>query len=96
MNVDAIGLLLFGFLKQMDAEATTITEKGQPTGLSDYGRNARQDISRPQTEVEWSTKLAELLRPQVQEAVGASARSPSAAVDVSASLRLGESVILAL
>ena len=52
---------LFSYLRQMDAEATSLTDSGNTTGISDYGRHARQDLTRPQNEVEWSKRLAELL-----------------------------------
>jgi hypothetical protein len=53
--------LLFRFLKAMDAEATSLTSAGHPTGLQDYGRHCRKGLSKPQNEVEWSKRLAELL-----------------------------------
>ena len=46
-------------LKAMDAEAQLVN--GKPTGLNDYGRWARQDLKRPQTEVEWTRELARRL-----------------------------------
>ena len=52
---------LFDCLHIMDAEATTLTSAGNATGLSDYGRHARTDLNKPQCEVEWSNRLAELL-----------------------------------
>src|SRR5262245_44347022 len=54
--------LLFGFLRRMDGEATTrFRTSGRPVGLSDYGWHARPGLKRPQNEVEWSNRLAQLL-----------------------------------
>ncbi len=52
---------LFMYLRQMDAEATSITKKGHVAGLQDYCRHVRQDTDEPQCEVEWCRRLAELL-----------------------------------
>lgn len=52
---------LFAMLRQMDAEATSGGEADAAAGLSDYGRYARRDLARPQNEVEWSKRLAQLL-----------------------------------
>ena len=38
---------LFSYLRQMDAEATNLTDSGYAAGLNDYGRHARQDTSDP-------------------------------------------------
>jgi hypothetical protein len=61
MTADGVAERLFALLRQMDAEATSRTQSGNPTGLSDYGRHARSDLARPQNEVEWSKRLAQLL-----------------------------------
>lgn len=53
---------LFSALRQMDVEAVTLLGSGAPTGLSDYGRHARPELKRPQAEVEWSRRVAQLLR----------------------------------
>jgi hypothetical protein len=55
-----IPAMLFGALRQMDAEATT-SRNGQPTGLNWYGGHARPHLKKPQTEPCWSKRLAELL-----------------------------------
>lgn len=55
-----LAFALFSALRRMDAEATTICA-GKPTGLSSYGYHARPDLKRPQTEPEWSKRLAVLL-----------------------------------
>lgn len=61
-RLDGLSTTLFGALRQMDAEATTRLPTGAPTGLSDYGRHSRPELRRPQAEVEWSRRLASLLR----------------------------------
>ncbi len=48
-------------LHAMDREANTTTAKGTPTGLNWYGGHVRSDLQRPQTEPNWSKRLAELL-----------------------------------
>lgn len=54
---------LFAFLRLMDVEAIGgPAESVRPYGLCDYGRYARQDVGKPQCEVEWSRRLAKLLR----------------------------------
>lgn len=54
--------VLFDCLRRMDEEATTLSKRtGRPLGLSDYGRHARPELRKPQCEVEWSRRLAELL-----------------------------------
>lgn len=65
-TIEELVPLIFDSLRQMDEEATSLTKDNQPTGLSDYGRHARKDISRPQAEVEWSRRLAQLIEPHVQ------------------------------
>ena len=62
-TINDLSRLTFELLRKMDEEATTISEKGEPTGLSDYGRHARPELKKPQCEVEWSRRLGELLRP---------------------------------
>ena len=44
----------------MDADATTM-RNGHPTGLSWYAAHARPELKKPQTEPEWSKRLAALL-----------------------------------
>lgn len=48
-------------LRRMDAEAGPRAD-GKATGLWWYGGHARPDLRRPQTEVEWSRRLGDLLR----------------------------------
>ncbi|MFH1998330.1 MAG: hypothetical protein ABIK28_01555 [Planctomycetota bacterium] len=71
--------LLFDALRRMDEEATSLTKTGQPTGLSDYGRHARKDLSKPQAEVVWSRRLAQLIAPHVTQ-VRTEVRYPDYAV----------------
>ena len=44
----------------MDAEATTMRD-GHPTGLSWYSAHSRPELKRPNTEPEWSKRLAAML-----------------------------------
>lgn len=62
MKIDQVGPHLFRFLRLMDAEAVTMSAPDVPTGLGGYGKHARQDITRPQNELEWSRRLAALFR----------------------------------
>ncbi len=59
-------------LRAMDAEAQPIN--GKPTGLNWYGRWARRDLKRPQTEVEWTRALAQRMSCQREVAYPADAR----------------------
>jgi hypothetical protein len=61
MTASGVAERFFALLRQMDAEATSRSGSGDATGLSDYGRHARRDLARPQNEVEWSKRLAQLL-----------------------------------
>jgi len=61
MTVGDIAKRLFLLLRQMDAEAISRDASGNRTGLSDYARHVRRDLKRPQNEVEWSKRLAQLL-----------------------------------
>lgn len=61
MQASSVPARLFALLRHMDAEATSHTASGSPTGLSDYGRHIRRDLTRPQNELEWSKRIAELL-----------------------------------
>lgn len=61
-RIPAFQQALFKALRLMDAEAVTLLASGGPTGLSDYGRHARHDLRKPQAEVEWSRRIAALLR----------------------------------
>jgi hypothetical protein len=51
---------MFETLLAMDRDATTVRD-GEPTGLYWYGRHARPDQKRPQTEPNWSKELARRL-----------------------------------
>ena len=59
---DEVASYLFCFLRKMDFEAAQSRGKklGLPLGLSSYGYHARPDLPRPQGEVEWSKRLAQL------------------------------------
>jgi hypothetical protein len=57
-----VASLLFEFLRQMDAEATRkVGSSGAPAGLWDYGRHSRPELKKPQCELEWCKRLAQLL-----------------------------------
>ncbi len=58
----------------MDDEATSMHKS--PTGLLDYGRHARPELRRPQTEPEWTKRLAVLLA-ESGRSVRAEVRYPS-------------------
>ena len=51
---------LFKALRQMDSEAN-VDRNGHPTGLNWYGGDARPELKRPQTEPEWTKRLAKIL-----------------------------------
>jgi len=58
--LDQLPATIFACLRRMDAEATTI-RNGAPTGLNWYAAHARPELKKPQTEPEWSKRLARLL-----------------------------------
>jgi len=58
--VDRLARDLFASLRRMDAEAVPRPD-GTPTGLWWFGGHARPELRRPQTEVEWSRRLATIL-----------------------------------
>jgi len=51
---------IFRHLRNMDREAIPRPDS-VPTGLAWYGAHARPELKKPQTEVEWSNRLAALL-----------------------------------
>lgn len=60
MDLQPLASSIFAALRRMDDEATTVAS-GKRTGLWSYGYHARPDLRRPQTEPEWSKRLAALL-----------------------------------
>jgi hypothetical protein len=58
--MQALAQQILGSLRAMDAEAVPRSD-GKLTGLWWYGGHARPELKRPQTEVEWSRRLAALL-----------------------------------
>jgi hypothetical protein len=52
---------VFRVLYRMDQEADTLYPTGNPTGLHDYGKHARPEQKRPQTEPNWTKRLSVLL-----------------------------------
>ncbi len=59
-RTDELARAIFEGLEGMDREATTVRD-GHPTGLYWYGGHARPDQRRPQTEPNWTRRLAESL-----------------------------------
>jgi hypothetical protein len=61
MIINELANRLFTLLRQMDSEASGRVESDKACGLCDYGWYARPELKKPQNEVEWSKRLAELL-----------------------------------
>lgn len=59
-DVETLRGSILRHLRAMDAEAVPRAD-GRATGLWWYGGHARPELKRPQTEVEWSRRLAALL-----------------------------------
>ncbi len=61
MTVSDLANRMFALLRQMDSEAMCWGASDNAFGLCDYGWYARPDLKKPQNEVEWSKRLAQLL-----------------------------------